>query len=101
MKAITGLGIIVGVLFYFIVLFIFFSTAPPELIAGHSLSGVQINTNTTGNLTIDSAGTSSLNVFVSFAGFQIEDISPWLVLLAVYAPTILLFIGVYALIRGI
>lgn len=101
MKSTTGLGIVIAVLLYFIALFIFFSISPPELIAGHSMSGVQLNPLTSTNSTADSQGQSALTTFSQFSSFGIEGIPTWLVILAVYAPTVLLALGMYGLVRGI
>lgn len=101
MNANTGIGLVIGVLVYFALLFVFFSQTPPELVYGHSMSGVQFNTPGSVNSTITSEDVSALQIFAEFSSFRIEGIPGWLTIIAVYVPIIMLLVGIYGLVRGI
>lgn len=97
----TALGITTGVLIYFVLLFIFFSQAPSEIIYGHSMSGVQLNALSSQNSTVTTVDVGAITIFTQFAAFDIEGLPIWLTFIAVYVPTVLLALGIYGLVRGI
>lgn len=97
----TSLGIVIGCLLYFMLLFLFFTVSPPEILYGHTLSGVSLSTPDTVNSTVISDGVNTLQIFASFATFSIEGIPNWLTIVGVYVPTIILLLGIYGLVRGL